>query len=111
MYEMQGTSPGLAASRSASRLAFPARTRRPPEPGTRVRLRLPCSSHVPESPPGQCPFLTVKVFLLPRYGTAQDPRRIFFWLFCCPHAVHRIWLVIRIPPRFSTVFYTGHPQA
>jgi len=55
MYEMQGTLPGLAAW--VSQLpGFPDAARRPPEPGTRARIRFPSSSHVPELPPGSARF-------------------------------------------------------
>jgi hypothetical protein len=55
MYEMQGTLPGLAAQ--VSQLpGFPDAARRPPESGTRARLRFPYSSHVPELPPGSARF-------------------------------------------------------
>src|SRR6266571_7870663 len=110
MYEMQGTLPGCAAPGppvawlSLGR-APPARVRNPRE--AQVALLLPR----PGVAPGQCPFLTVKAFLLPRRAAAQDPRRIFFQLFSCPQEVHRIRLVIRISPWFSTAFCTGHPQA
>src|SRR5262249_8545586 len=65
----------------------------------------------PGVPPGQCPFLTVKVFLLLRLSTAQDPHRIFFPVFPVSTGCPQIGLVIRIPSWFSTAVCTGHPQA
>jgi len=108
---MRCRGPCLAVPHQVRQLpGFPYAARRPPESGTRARLRFPYSSHVPELPPGQCPFLTVKTFLLLRHRLAQDLRRIFSEFFPCPHPVHRAWLVIRIQSRFSTALCTGHPQ-
>lgn len=80
MYEMQGTLPGLAAFGQpvawlSQCRAPPARVRNPRE--AQVSLLLPR----PGVTSGQCPFLTVNVFLLPRRGTAQPLCRIIFWLF------------------------------
>jgi hypothetical protein len=88
-----GQSPGLSR-----RCAPPARVRNSRE--GQVSLLLPR----PGVASGQCPFLTVKAFLLPPDRTAQDLDRIFSRLFSCPHAVHKMLLVIRIKPAFSTCF-------
>jgi hypothetical protein len=82
---MRCRGPCLASPhRPASCLAYPyrappARVRNPRE--AQVSLLLPR----PGVASGQCPFLTVKAFLLPRRGTAQALRRIIFWFFHCPH--------------------------
>ncbi len=60
--------------------APPARVRNPRE--AQVSLLLPR----PGVASGQCPFLTVNVFLLPRRGIAQALNRIIFWFFRCPHS-------------------------
>lgn len=78
MYEMQGTLPGLAAW--GQPVAWPSRAaRRPPEyrnpREAQVSLLLPR----PGVASGQCPFLTVKAFLLRRRGITQVPCRIIFW--------------------------------
>ncbi len=110
MYEMQGTLPGLAApGRPVAWLSL-YRARRPPEYRSPREAQVSLLLPRPGVASGQCPFLTVKAFLLPRLGCAQDPRRIFSEFLSCPHAVHRMWLVIRIQSRFSTAFCTGHPQ-
>jgi hypothetical protein len=81
---MRCRGPCLASPhRPASCLAFPcrappARVRNPRE--AQVSLLLPR----PGVAPGQCPFLTVKAFLLPRRGTAQAPCRIIFRFSRCP---------------------------
>ena len=95
MYEMQGTSPGVAAPRrpvawpSVCR-APPARDRNPRE--AQVSLLLPR----PGVTPGQCPFLTVKAFLL-RYPVSRKTCAVVFpGIFSVHILIHRLWLVIRI---------------
>ena len=82
---MRCRGPCLASPhRPASCLAFPcrappARVRNPRE--AQVSLLLPR----PGVASGQCPFLTVKAFLLLRRSIAQAFCSIIFWLFRCPH--------------------------
>ena len=89
MYEMQGTLPGLAAQ--VSQLpGLPDAARRPPESRNPREAQVSLFLPRPGVAPGQCPFLTVKAFLLPRRGVAQAPSRIIFLFFRCPHAIHRM---------------------
>ncbi len=109
MYEMQGTLPGIAAQGPpvAWRFLMPRADRQSQEPARGSGFPTPPTSGVT---PGQCPFLTVKAFLLPRHAVAQDLGRDIFRLFCCPQSVHRMCLVIRVRCCFSTALCTGHPQ-
>ena len=79
-----------------------------------MRIRFPCASHVPESASGQCPYLTVKAFLLPPRRTAQDLRGIFFRPFFlstrCPQDVAGYPHSTCVFHLFSTVVCTGNPQ-
>jgi hypothetical protein len=107
---MRCRGPCLASPhRSASCLAFPrrappARVRNPRE--AQVSLLLPR----PGVASGQCPFLTVKAFLLPRRRTAQAFCPSFSGYFAVHITIHRMWLVIRIRRQFSTALYTASPQ-
>ena len=79
---------------------LPGRSRatcRPPMPGTRMKGRFPCSSHVPELPPsGAVPDgeSISTAFAKP----AQEPALSHFQFFYYPHDIHRRRPVIRILP-------------
>ena len=107
---MRCRGPCLASPpRSASCLAFPVprAARQSQEPAR--------GSGFPAPPTSRSCLRAVPVSNGESISTASardraSPLPHIFRVFRCPHAVHRIWLVIRIQRPFSTALYTGHPQ-
>jgi len=67
-------------------------------------------SHVPGVASRWCPFLTVRVFLLPRRVPRKGFATKLLPVSCYPHSVHRMQVVIRSWRRLSTGLFTTLPQ-
>jgi hypothetical protein len=88
---------------------LPGATRRPLVPDTRGKYRFP-GFPAPRGSPGMVPVSCGESISTPSATVTQELAGIHFKYFSCPHVVHRIPPVIRMPRRLSTGFCTTHPQ-